>query len=437
MKKIITLTTILITFLSFAQVPQGISYQAIALNNSGNPVVSSNVGIRLSILDNSATGTVLYTETHTKTTNAQGLFNLVIGQGTGTSGTFSTINWGVNTKFLKVEMDIAGGTNYVLVGSTQLISVPYALAADSLVTSPGEGITLVSPNGTPYQLTVNNNGQLSLPTSSQPSNTPTQLYLYGSFNGWDAANALQFGNYYQYLIGYKYFTAGTQIKFLAAQNTNVVYGGNGNNTNGQLTLNGAPITIPSNGFYKITVDNSNYYSVTSINVLLNQNYSTDTTMQYNVANNYFYGASAYGEIKFKVDGASYGDNLADGIAEVDGATIIANQGSTYNYKFYLNFNGSANYTSTLLSSNLYLFGAFQSWNTATSIAMTNTLPGVFQITRNFTAATEIKFIPQQNWNVNYGGANGVLISNGANIAIPSSGTYTITVNLSNMTYTIN
>ncbi len=73
---------------TFAQVPQGISYQAIALNASGNPVVSSNIGIRLSILDNAATGTVLYTETHTKTTNAQGLFNLVIGQGTATTGTF-------------------------------------------------------------------------------------------------------------------------------------------------------------------------------------------------------------------------------------------------------------------------------------------------------------------------------------------------------------
>lgn len=135
MKKIITLLALISTLITFSQVPQGISYQAIALNGSANPVVSSNVGIRLSVLDNSATGTVLYTETHTKTTNAQGLFNLVIGQGTPTTGTFSTINWGTNLKFLKVEMDAAGGTNYVLVGTTQLLSVPYAMVAGSVSNS--------------------------------------------------------------------------------------------------------------------------------------------------------------------------------------------------------------------------------------------------------------------------------------------------------------
>jgi hypothetical protein len=132
MKTFFSTLLILLSTCVFAQVPQGISYQAIALNVSGNPVVSSNVGIRLSVLDNSATGTILYTETQTKTTNAQGLFNLVIGQGTPTSGTFSTINWGTNSKFLKVEIDAAGGSNYVLVGTTQLLSVPYAMTAGNL-----------------------------------------------------------------------------------------------------------------------------------------------------------------------------------------------------------------------------------------------------------------------------------------------------------------
>ena len=132
MKTIFSTLFIFISTCIFAQVPQGISYQAIALNGSGNPVVSSNVGVRLSILDNSATGTVLYTETHTKTTSPQGLFNLVIGQGTPTTGTFSTINWGTNSKFLKVEMDASGGANYILVGTTQLLSVPYAMTAGNL-----------------------------------------------------------------------------------------------------------------------------------------------------------------------------------------------------------------------------------------------------------------------------------------------------------------
>ena len=137
MKKIIFLITLLATFIANAQVPQGISYQAIALNASGNPVVNSNVGIKLSVLDNSATGTVIYSETHLKTTNAQGLFNLVIGQGTAVSGVFNTINWGTNSKFLKVEMDVAGGTNYALIGTTQLLSVPYAMHAATVSSIAG------------------------------------------------------------------------------------------------------------------------------------------------------------------------------------------------------------------------------------------------------------------------------------------------------------
>lgn len=132
MKKLLLLFVLAISSVTFAQVPQGISYQAIALNGSGAPVVSSNVRVKLSILDVSATGTSVYSETHLKMTNAQGLFNLVIGQGTVVSGIFSTINWGTNSKFLKVEMDAAGGTTYTVVGTTQLLSVPYALTANKL-----------------------------------------------------------------------------------------------------------------------------------------------------------------------------------------------------------------------------------------------------------------------------------------------------------------
>ncbi|TBX70016.1 hypothetical protein EZL74_06255 [Flavobacterium silvisoli] len=137
MKKLLLFSALFISFLTFAQVPQGISYQAIALNSSGAPVVSSDVRVKLSILDSSSSGTILYTETQLKTTNAQGLFNLVIGQGTLVSGAFNTINWGNNSKFLKVEMDASGGTNYALVGTTQLLSVPYAMHAASVSSIAG------------------------------------------------------------------------------------------------------------------------------------------------------------------------------------------------------------------------------------------------------------------------------------------------------------
>lgn len=132
MKQLLLLFVLSISSLAFAQIPQGISYQAIALNGSNAPVASSNVNVRISILDTSATGTVLYTETHLKTTNAQGLFNLTIGQGTVVSGTFASIKWETNSKFLKVEMDATGGTTFATVGTTQLLTVPYAMAAGSL-----------------------------------------------------------------------------------------------------------------------------------------------------------------------------------------------------------------------------------------------------------------------------------------------------------------
>jgi hypothetical protein len=137
MKKLILLSVLFISLLSFGQVPQGISYQAIALNGSGTPVVSSGVRVKLSILDTSATGTVLYSETQLKTTNPQGLFNLVIGQGTVVTGVFAAVNWGTNSKFLKVEMDITGGNTFAAVGTTQLLTVPYAMHAASVASIAG------------------------------------------------------------------------------------------------------------------------------------------------------------------------------------------------------------------------------------------------------------------------------------------------------------
>jgi hypothetical protein len=131
MKNLILIILSLLLFTAKAQVPQGISYQAVAFNSAGSPVVSSTISVRISILDNSATGTNLYTETHSKTTNANGLYSLTIGQGIPVSGTFSSINWVSNSKFLKVEVDPTGGTSYSLVGTSQFLSVPYAFHCGS------------------------------------------------------------------------------------------------------------------------------------------------------------------------------------------------------------------------------------------------------------------------------------------------------------------
>jgi hypothetical protein len=132
MKKLYAALGLFAATLLSAQVPQAFSYQTIAFNATGAPIANGNVALKISILENSATGNVLYTETHNKTTNAKGLVNLNIGQGTATTGTFTGINWGTNSKFVKVEMDPAGGSNYTNVGVNQLMSVPYALVADKV-----------------------------------------------------------------------------------------------------------------------------------------------------------------------------------------------------------------------------------------------------------------------------------------------------------------
>lgn len=110
-----------------AQAPQSFQYQSVVRNASGNPVVSQNVGVRISILQGSATGTPVFTETHSASTNALGIVTLAIGNGAVQAGSFSTINWATGPYFMKVQIDPAGGTTYVDMGATQLLSTPYAL----------------------------------------------------------------------------------------------------------------------------------------------------------------------------------------------------------------------------------------------------------------------------------------------------------------------
>jgi len=132
MKKIFSFV-ILNCFLivAFAQAPQGFNYQAVARNSSGIALVSQPIGLQISLLQGTASGTIVYTETHAVTSNNLGLVNLVVGNGTVVTGTFNTINWAAGPYFIEVSMDITGGTTYLLMGTQQLMSVPYALYAEN------------------------------------------------------------------------------------------------------------------------------------------------------------------------------------------------------------------------------------------------------------------------------------------------------------------
>jgi hypothetical protein len=121
MKNLIILVVFIMTALfSFAQSPQNINYQAVVRNNAGDVIKNQSVRFKLSVTEG-ANGVTTYSETHQATTNSFGLVNLSIGTGTLLSGTFSSINWASGAKFLKVEVDATGGTNYALMGSQQLV----------------------------------------------------------------------------------------------------------------------------------------------------------------------------------------------------------------------------------------------------------------------------------------------------------------------------
>jgi hypothetical protein len=129
-KHLLTFLLVVLGITLYAQAPQKFNYQAIARDNAGSEIAGQAVGIRISILDGGPSGTLVYQETQTKTTNNYGLFTLSIGSGTVVSGTFASIAWGSGDKYIKTEIDPTGGTNYTVAGNSQLLSVPYALYAN-------------------------------------------------------------------------------------------------------------------------------------------------------------------------------------------------------------------------------------------------------------------------------------------------------------------
>jgi hypothetical protein len=143
MRKLFTiLAAILFTASVFAQAPEKISYQAVIRNSSNALVTNHDVGLRISILNGSSDGTVVYTETQTPITNESGLMSTEIGDGPD----FITIDWANGPYFLKTETDPTGGTNYTITGTSQLLSVPYALHAKTAESITGTNALIIGQN---------------------------------------------------------------------------------------------------------------------------------------------------------------------------------------------------------------------------------------------------------------------------------------------------
>ena len=123
-----------ISLSSFGQAPEGFKYQAV-VRDAGNTILNNQaVGMQIEILQGGISGTPVYTESFTPTTNTYGLVNLEIGTGT-TSDDFTIIDWANDTYFIRTSIDVTGGSSYSVMGTSQLMSVPYALHAKTAESS--------------------------------------------------------------------------------------------------------------------------------------------------------------------------------------------------------------------------------------------------------------------------------------------------------------
>ncbi len=211
-KKILSLCVAIICFAfsTNAQLPNKFNFQGIVRNASGVAVSNQAVQIRISILDASSTGPVVYQEKHSVTTNQFGLYNVAIGAGTVLSGTFVSINWGFQDKYIKTELSTNSGLTFSTLGTSQLLAVPYAMYAGSTNT-PGpagpqgpQGPTgATGPQGPagPQGIAGSNGNTIlsgtTAPTSAQGNNgdyylNTTTNILYGpkTTSGWGSGTVL-------------------------------------------------------------------------------------------------------------------------------------------------------------------------------------------------------------------------------------------------------
>ncbi len=127
-----------------AQVPHGFNYQAVARNTDGTLLANKDISFRISLLHGKIDGSSVYSEVHKITTNKMGMVSLKIGEGSFPTSNFDDIDWGSGKFFIKVEMDAQGGTDYMYMGTSQLLSVPYAMYAEKSSNGISKGAQNIS-----------------------------------------------------------------------------------------------------------------------------------------------------------------------------------------------------------------------------------------------------------------------------------------------------
>jgi len=257
MKKIFTvLSAVLISVSLWAQAPQSFSYQAVVRGTDNALVSNKKVGMKISLLQGSETGTAVYVETHTPISNTNGLVSIAIGGGTVVSGTFASIDWSKGPYFVKTETDPAGGTSYSLTTISQLLSVPYALhakTAESIV-----GGSVLPSGGTNGQIITNCDG---IPTWTTGGICPGKIAslncagvsVNGSLNNGELASNVSFGITYTGGNGGSYssqsISSTSVIGLTATLQAGTFEIGNGSLT---FTVSGTPSSV-GNALFSFTI----------------------------------------------------------------------------------------------------------------------------------------------------------------------------------------
>lgn len=188
---------------AYAQVPQGFNFQAVATAPDGTPISNQEIGVQIEVVKGTEEGTVVYTETHSVTTNAAGLFQIVIGEGTpAESNDFSTVNWGDDNYFVGFGIDLANTGSFESLGKTRLLSVPYALLAQDVVNGGGTGEIVTELNldatvDTAFTVTIT--GDEGLVNNSaiigEASTFGTNVGVEGKAYSQSGSDAFQVGTY--------------------------------------------------------------------------------------------------------------------------------------------------------------------------------------------------------------------------------------------------